>query len=93
MERLLIPTMFFAFIFYVFLQIICIVTYKGKWRIAAIIPVPLTIGIIIYTSIGASQGSNLFPILMLFSGPILFLYIVMLSISHYIYMRKNENHS
>ena len=91
MEELLIPTMFFAFVFYIFLQIYCIVAYKGKWRIAAIIPVPVTILIMVYTAIAASEGSNLFPILMLFSGPMLFLYIVMLSSAHYIYVRNNEN--
>ena len=49
---------------------------KGAWRIAVSIPLVPMFGVLVYTVLAAAAGSNLFPIVLLFTAPLAFLYLV-----------------
>lgn len=73
-----IPVMFWSFVLYVALQIVAVVMLRGVWRVASLIPaVPMAL-VFLATVVGLFQGSNLWPILMLFTGPPALLYVVVL---------------
>ena len=70
--------MFLSFILYAIIQIIAIRKFEGNLKKAALVPLPFGVIIFIITVIGMFMGSNLFPIFLLASGPILFPYIFIL---------------
>lgn len=55
--------------------------WRGRWRTAALLPLVATIPILIYTLLALARGSNLWPLVMLFTLPFAFLYLVGLVIA------------
>ena len=88
----MIPAMFFSFVAYIVLQVVCLKTLKGNWRKAAIVSSIIGVAVILYTAIAAFMGSNLFPLLLLFSGPFLFLYVTALLVLNKL-VAKNETNN
>ena len=81
--------MFLSFLAYIVLQVVCLKTLKGYWRKAAIVSSIIGVAVISYTAIAALMESNLFPLLLLFSGPLLFIYVSALLVLHKC-VAKNE---
>ena len=76
--------LFFALIWsvpgYVVLQAVALWRWRGGWRVAAAIPgVPMA-AVVLYTIVAFSAGSNLFPLVLIFSAPPALLYLVILMI-------------
>jgi hypothetical protein len=60
---------------YVVLQIIALRRWRDRWRTAAMLPLWVTVPVLGYTMLAALKGSNLFPVIMLFTYPCAFLYL------------------
>ena len=73
-----IPLMFWLFIAYVVLQIIALNKLKGGLYKASVASSVLGVIIIALTVFLFFIGSNLFPVYLLFSGPLFLCYIVLL---------------
>ena len=74
--------------FYLPLQISAVLKLKGFWRLFALIPL-LPMGyVLIVTAVAISEGSNLAPMLFLFTVPFALVYVVVLVVLHWIIVGK-----
>ena len=55
---------------------------QGGWRIAALLPLLVLIPIMVVTVVALWQGSNLWPIFLIFAAPVLLVYQVALMFLH-----------
>jgi hypothetical protein len=76
MLDILIPLMAWAIPLYFFLQIYMLKQYEGAWRKAALAPLLVMLPLLGYTGIALFAKSNLWPLMMLFSTPVLALYLI-----------------
>jgi len=88
----MIPGIFFSFPAYIVLQVVCLKKLKENWRKAAIVSSIIGVAVTLYTAIAAFMGSNLFPLLLLFSGPVLLLYVRALLVLNKL-IAKNETNN
>ena len=86
----MVSAMTLSFVGYIVLQVVCLKTLEGNWRKAAIISSVIGVAVILYTATAAFKGSNLFPLLLLFSGPLLFLYVSALLVLNSLVRRIRE---
>lgn len=78
----MIEVMFFSFLAYAILQVVCLRTMKGGWLVAAKVSAAVGVCVVVYTSIAAWMGSNLFPIALLLSAPYLLSFTLVLLIAN-----------
>jgi hypothetical protein len=63
---------------YLVAQVSTLRRFQGRWRVAALAPiVPMAI-VLVYTLSAFRAGSNLFPLVLIFTSPIAFLYLMVL---------------
>lgn len=63
---------------YLVAQVVTLRRFRGGWRTAALVPlVPMTI-VLLYTIGAFRAGSNLFPLVLIFTSPFAFLYLLAL---------------
>jgi len=77
---MLVNLLFFTFLVYVILQLVCFKWLRGPLRKASIVSAVLGSAILLYTIFGFFAGGALFPLAMLFGGPWLLAYTVVLLI-------------
>lgn len=77
----LVPLMALAIPGYLILQFLVWRHWRGGWRIAGLLPVWVAVPLIAYTAALLIAGSNLWPAMLLLLMPLLFLYLVGLSIA------------
>lgn len=65
---------------YFVMQIIVYRRWEGRWRTAGLLPLMLTAPILLYTVFALLQQSNLWPLVMIFTYPPAFLYLVALAV-------------
>jgi hypothetical protein len=63
---------------YFVLQVVLYRRWRDGWRKAALLPLWGTVPIVAYTLFALLQGSNLWPLVMLFTVPLAFVYLVLL---------------
>jgi hypothetical protein len=68
--------MFGGPVLYVFLQARALWRWSGAWRVAALPPLVLMGAAVVYTARLLGEGSNLAPILVIFSIPVALLWLV-----------------
>jgi hypothetical protein len=73
---------------YFILQIWFGYAWPGRWRIAALVPLIVFVPPLLYSLFAFSQGSNLWPIVMIFYGPIGFLYLLLLGLARLVASRR-----
>jgi hypothetical protein len=61
---------------YVIVQITLLRRYRDGWRLAAAVPVVPMVGVLIYTAYALFAGSNLFPLVLIFTSPFALLYLL-----------------
>jgi len=61
---------------YVILQIRLLRRYREGWRRAAAVPIVPMVGVLIYTVYAFQAGSNLFPLVLLFTSPFALMYLL-----------------
>jgi hypothetical protein len=65
---------------YLVAQVVALRRFQGGWWVAALVPlVPMAIALL-YTVSAYRSGSNLFPLVLIFTSPIAFLYLVALMV-------------
>ncbi len=73
-------TLFFAAVWagpvYLVLQVVLLWRYRAGWRVAAAVPVLPMTGVLIYTVYAYQAGSNLFPLVLIFTSPFALLYLL-----------------
>lgn len=73
---------FFALVWsvpgYFVLQAVALWRWSGGWRLAATLPLLPMAGVLVYTVIAFSAGSNLFPLVLIFTAPLTLIYLVVL---------------
>ncbi len=55
---------------YVPLQVYTAISWRGIWRIAALVPIVLMVPVFVSTAYAFAQESNLWPIVMIFATPV-----------------------
>ncbi len=86
----LVPLLGASVIAYLVLQVVTLARYRGRRRRLALIPL-LPMGlVIVYTLVALGHGSNLFPLVLLFTAPIGALYLLALMLSGRSPARFNE---
>ncbi len=68
---------------YLVLQLLLPLRWQGGWRKLALLPLLATGPILLYTLAGLLQGSNLWPLVMLFTLPFAFLYMLALLLARW----------
>jgi hypothetical protein len=63
---------------YLVLQLIALWRWPGAWRLAAAIPAVPMAGVLVYTHMAYRAGSNLFPLVLLFTAPFALIYLIVL---------------
>jgi hypothetical protein len=69
----------FPFTFYCAIQIFAIFWLRGGWRLAGLLPVPLMAYVVYVTDDAYRQHSNLWPLLLIFASPVMFIILAVLS--------------
>lgn len=75
---------------YLVLQVVLLRRYRGGWRLAAAVPaLPMT-GVLIYTVYAYQAGSNLFPLVLIFTSPFALLYLLGLMVVRHVVVRNQR---
>jgi hypothetical protein len=61
---------------YVILQLRMAWRYRGGWLIAALVPLAAMAPLLVYSGVAFSDGSNLWPLLLILAAPFAFAYLV-----------------
>lgn len=90
---LLIPVGIFGGILgYPILQFLAIKRMRGGWRVLALLPLILMVPVLIVTTVAVLQGSNIWPLVLIFVAPEVLVYLIILLIAHAIH-QKNQSHN
>lgn len=77
---LIVAVGFSAALAYPALQVYTALKFPGFWRLAALLPVPAMGYVVIVTIAAFVQQSNLWPILLIFVGPVATVYLALLTV-------------
>jgi hypothetical protein len=67
---------------YLILQPFLAFRFSGGWRIAALVPLIAIVPVIIHAGYGIATASNLWPVFLIISTPLAFLYLLILAGVH-----------
>ena len=67
-------------------------TWRGRWRIAGLLPLVGAAPVLIITALSLAAGSNLWPLLLLFTFPVGLLYLTGLAAAHALAGRRRSPH-
>jgi hypothetical protein len=73
---------------YCLLQIVLPLVWKGRWRLAAMLPLALMVPAFVVSLFALAAGSNLWPIWMILLAPLAFLYLAVLGIARFFVRAK-----
>jgi hypothetical protein len=68
---------------YFILQAVLLFWLRGGWRRAAAAPLVPMAAVLAYTVWAFAQGSNLFPIVLIFTSPLAFAYLIAVLAAHH----------
>jgi hypothetical protein len=72
---------------YIVLQILFVILWRGRWRWAALAPLVIFVPTLAYSIFALTGGSNLWPLTMIFFGPLGTVYLVGLALARVIVRR------
>jgi hypothetical protein len=75
----LVVPMGWPFAAYALLQCLNLMILRGWLRWASIVPLPLAVVVFLLTAVAYADGSNLWPILLIFFGPVALAYEIIIS--------------
>lgn len=73
---------------YFVLQVYLVMRSRGRWKTLAKLPLLFMAPIVAYTIFAFAASSNLWPLLLLFSTPVAFAYLLVLSLSRWLATRE-----
>jgi hypothetical protein len=77
---MLIDVLWLAVLAYCVLQVVVLVRAKGAMRWAAAVPLLVMVPVVVLTVIALARASNLWPLLLLFAGPVALLYVAVVAV-------------
>ena len=75
---------------YLVLQVVLLRRYRGGWRVAAAVPAGPMTGVLIYTVYAFQAGSNLFPLVLIFTSPFALLYLIGVIVVRHVVLRNQH---
>lgn len=66
---------------YFFLQLLMVIRYRGRWRIAALVPLLVMVPLAVQAALAYAAGSEAWPLLLVLSAPLAFLYLLLVAIA------------
>jgi hypothetical protein len=69
---------------YVVLQVWTVRAYRGGWRLAALVPLIVTIPLLAYSAVAFAGGSNLWPLLLILAAPFACTYLAIVMATRFI---------
>jgi hypothetical protein len=66
---------------YFFLQYFMVVRYRGGWLILALVPLLVMVPVVIHALLAYLAGSNLWPLLVILTSPVAFLYLLAVAVA------------
>jgi hypothetical protein len=70
-----------GFTVYSVLQLLAVVTLQHRRRVIVLLPAPVMLGVLVWTVFAYRNGSNLWPIIMIFASPLSVVGLIVLWIS------------
>ncbi|MGH7233617.1 MAG: hypothetical protein ACREJU_19985 [Nitrospiraceae bacterium] len=74
--------------FYFVMQVALLKRFREGWRRAAAVPAVPMVGVLIYTVYAFLAGSNLFPLILIFTAPFALLYLLGLIVVRHVVLRN-----
>jgi hypothetical protein len=65
---------------YFFLQILMAARHRGRWRLAALVPLVVMVPLAIHAGIAYAAGSPAWPLLLILASPFAFVYLVLVGV-------------
>lgn len=66
---------------YFFLQLLMAARYRGRWRIAALLPLLLMVPLAVHAAFAYAAGSPAWPLLLVLASPLAFAYLICLAVA------------
>src|ERR1039458_361859 len=76
---------------YPVLQFLAIRRMRGGWRVLALLPLLPMIPVLILTTVAILQGSNIWPIVLIFVAPEILAYLIVLLVVHAVLQKKRHD--
>jgi hypothetical protein len=76
---------------YPFLQFLAIKRMQGGWRVLALLPLLAMIPVLFVTFLGLLQGSNIWPIILIFVAPPILAYLIVLLVVHAVVQKSRHD--
>jgi hypothetical protein len=80
MQRMIAELVALAGPAYFFLQLLTAARYRGRWRLAALVPLVVMLPLAAHAGLAYSAGAHGWPMLMILASPMAFLYLLILAI-------------
>jgi hypothetical protein len=66
---------------YFFLQLLMAIRYRGRWRIAALVPLLVMVPLAVHAALAYAAGSKAWPLLLVLAAPLAFLYLLLVAVA------------
>ncbi|HEX6002057.1 MAG TPA: hypothetical protein VFZ16_22085 [Hyphomicrobiaceae bacterium] len=66
---------------YFFLQLLMALRYRGRWRLAALVPLLAMVPLAVHAGLMYGTGSAAWPVLLFLAAPPAFLYLLLLAVA------------
>jgi hypothetical protein len=66
---------------YFFLQLLMAARYRGRWRLAALVPLIFMVPLAVHAGMGYAAGSPAWPVLLVLAAPVAFVYLLLVGIA------------
>jgi hypothetical protein len=75
---------------YFFLQILMAARYRGRWRLAALVPLAVMIPLAVHAALAYAAGAPAWPLLLVLSAPFAFAWLLLVGIARSIVDREKR---
>jgi hypothetical protein len=66
---------------YFFLQLLTGIRYRGRWRMAALVPLVVMVPLAVHAALVYAAGAEAWPLLLVLAAPPAFLYLLLVAIA------------
>jgi hypothetical protein len=66
---------------YFFLQLLMAIRYRGRWRIAALVPLLAMVPLAVHAALGYAAGAEAWPLSLVLAAPPAFLYLLLVAVA------------
>jgi catechol 2,3-dioxygenase-like lactoylglutathione lyase family enzyme len=66
---------------YFFLQVLTVARYRGRWRVAALVPLVAMVPLAVHAGVAYMAGAAAWPVLLILAAPPAFVYLVLVGVA------------